>query len=68
LDTPDGPALKLTHEIRREFAPQPGDIVTQEHFQRFANTDLDLQLKTHGIHKLIVIAHTCVEATGSLCR
>ena len=32
----------------------------------FANTDLDLQLKKHGIHKLIVmglIAHTCVEAT-----
>ena len=30
----------------------------------FANTDLDLQLKKHGIHKLIVmglIAHTCVE-------
>ena len=34
----------------------------------FANTDLDLQLKKHGIHKLIVmglIAHTCVEATVS---
>ena len=33
---------------------------------RFANTDLDLQLKKHGIHKLIVIgliAHTCIEAT-----
>jgi nicotinamidase-related amidase len=32
----------------------------------FANTDLDLQLKKHGIHKLIVIgliARTCVEAT-----
>ena len=32
----------------------------------FANTDLDLQLKKHGIHKLVVIglvAHTCVEAT-----
>jgi nicotinamidase-related amidase len=32
----------------------------------FANTDLDLQLKKHGVHKLIVmglIAHTCVEAT-----
>jgi ureidoacrylate peracid hydrolase len=32
----------------------------------FANTDLDLQLKKHGIHKLIImelIAHTCVEAT-----
>jgi nicotinamidase-related amidase len=32
----------------------------------FANTDLDLLLKTHGIHKLIVIglkANTCVEST-----
>jgi nicotinamidase-related amidase len=32
----------------------------------FANTDLDLQLKKHGVHQLIVIgliAHTCVEAT-----
>ena len=35
-------------------------------FQWFRNTDLDLQRKKHGIHKLIVtglIAHTCVEAT-----
>jgi nicotinamidase-related amidase len=55
-------------EIRGEFAPQPGDIVALEHWgsSGFANTDLDLQLKKHGIHKLIVIgliAHTCVEAT-----
>jgi ureidoacrylate peracid hydrolase len=55
-------------EIRREFEPKPGDIVAQEHWcsSGFANTDLDLLLKTHGIHKLIVIgliAHTCVEAT-----
>jgi ureidoacrylate peracid hydrolase len=55
-------------EIRREFEPKTGDIVAQEHWcsSGFANTDLDLLLKTHGIHKLIVIgliAHTCVEAT-----
>jgi nicotinamidase-related amidase len=55
-------------EIRREFEPQPGEIVAQEHWgsSGFANTDLDLQLKRHGIHQLIVIgliAHTCVEAT-----
>jgi nicotinamidase-related amidase len=55
-------------EIRSEFEPKPGDIVAQEHWcsSGFANTDLDLQLKNHGIHKLIVIgliAHTCVEAT-----
>jgi ureidoacrylate peracid hydrolase len=55
-------------EIRSEFAPRPGDTVALEHWcsSGFANTDLDLQLKKHGIHQLIVvglIAHTCVEAT-----
>jgi len=55
-------------EIRSEFAPQPGDVVALEHWcsSGFANTDLDLQLKRHGIQRLIVIgliAHTCVEAT-----
>ena len=55
-------------EFRSEFAPQPGEIVAQEHWcsSGFANTDLDLQLKRHAIHQLIVIgliAHTCVEAT-----
>jgi ureidoacrylate peracid hydrolase len=55
-------------EIRAEFGPRPGDVVALEHWgsSGFANTDLDLQLKKHGIHKLIVvglIAHTCVEAT-----
>lgn len=55
-------------EIRAEFAPQPGDVVADEHWcsSGFANTDLDLQLKRHGIHQLIVIgliAHTCVEST-----
>lgn len=55
-------------EIRREFEPRPGDVVAAEHWgsSGFANTDLDLQLKKHGVHKLVVIgliAHTCVEAT-----
>jgi len=55
-------------EIRAEFAPKPGEIVASEHWcsSGFANTDLDLQLKKHGIHQLIVIgliAHTCIEAT-----
>jgi ureidoacrylate peracid hydrolase len=55
-------------EIHHEFEPQPGEIVAQEHWcsSGFANTDLDLQLKKHGIHQLIVmglIAHTCVEST-----
>jgi ureidoacrylate peracid hydrolase len=55
-------------EIRHGFEPQPGEIAALEHWcsSGFANTDLDLQLKAHGIHKLIVIgliAHTCVEST-----
>ncbi|HTG01309.1 MAG TPA: isochorismatase family cysteine hydrolase [Nitrospirota bacterium] len=55
-------------EIRREFEPRLGDIVAAEHWcsSGFANTDLDLQLKKHGLHRLIVIgltAHTCVEST-----
>ncbi len=55
-------------EIRPGFEPQPGDVVAQEHWcsSGFANTDLDLQLKKHGIQKVVVmglIAHTCVEST-----
>ena len=55
-------------EFRSEFEPKPGEIVVAEHWcsSGFANTDLDLQLKRHGIHQLIVIgliAHTCIEAT-----
>ena len=55
-------------EFRTGFEPQPGDIIAQEHWcsSGFANTDLDLLLKKHGIQKIIVIgliAHTCVEAT-----
>jgi len=55
-------------ELHPGFEPQPGDVVAQEHWcsSGFANTDLDLLLKKHGIHRLIVIgliAHTCVEAT-----
>jgi len=55
-------------EFRTEFVPATGEIVASEHWcsSGFANTDLDLLLKKHGIHQLIVIgliAHTCVEAT-----
>ncbi|MDT5139450.1 MAG: ureidoacrylate peracid hydrolase, partial [Mycobacterium sp.] len=34
-------------ELHPEFAPQPGDVVAQEHWcsSGFANTDLDLHLK-----------------------
>jgi ureidoacrylate peracid hydrolase len=55
-------------EIRPELAPRPGEIVAQEHWcsSGFANTDLDLLLKRHNIHHVIVaglVAHTCVEST-----
>jgi nicotinamidase-related amidase len=55
-------------EIRPGFEPKPGEIVATEHWcsSGFGNTDLDMQLKNHGIHQLIVvglIAHTCIEAT-----
>jgi ureidoacrylate peracid hydrolase len=54
--------------FRDEFTPLPGEVVAQVHWcsSGFANTDLDLQLKTHGVHRLIVIglrANTCIEAT-----
>jgi len=56
-------------QLRSEFQPQPGDVVAQEHWcsSGFANTDLDVLLKRHGIHQLIMvglIAHTCLEATA----
>jgi ureidoacrylate peracid hydrolase len=55
-------------EIRKGLEPHDGDVVALEHWcsSGFANTDLDQQLKVHGIHRLIVIgllANTCIEAT-----
>ncbi len=52
-----------------ELAPQPGDVVIQEHWGQngFANTDLDFQLRQRGIERLIVVgmvANVCVEATA----
>lgn len=51
-----------------DFEPRPGEVVAQEHWlsSGFANTDLDLQLKKHGVRKVIVIgmrANTCIEST-----
>ena len=58
--------------IRSEFAPQPDDVVALEHWcsSGFANTDLDLQLKKHGIHQLVVIGLIAHVRGGncSLCR
>jgi len=52
-----------------DFVPQPNDIIIKEHWAQngFANTDLDFQLKQHGIDRVIVVgmlANTCIEATG----
>lgn len=52
-----------------DFAPQPGDIVASEHWGEsgFAHTDLDQQLRQHGIEHIILAGLTapgCVEGTG----
>ena len=52
-----------------DFVPQTGDVVIKEHWVQsgFASTDLDQQLKQHGIEKVIVIgliANTCIEGTS----
>lgn len=51
------------------FQPQVGDVVALEHWgsSGFANTDLDLQLKQHGIRHIVLtgmIANNCIESTG----
>ena len=51
-----------------DFEPRLGEVVAQEHWlsSGFANTDLDLQLKKHGVRKVIVIGmrtNTCIEST-----
>jgi nicotinamidase-related amidase len=56
-------------EFHPEFGPHEGDVIVLEHWAQsgFANTDLDSQLKQHGIQKIILvgmIANTCIEATG----
>ena len=54
-----------------DFQPQEGDVVIHEHWgsSGFANTDLDLQLKQHGVQRIVLIgmiANTCIEATGRI--
>ncbi len=56
-------------EFREEFAPREGDVLIQQHWGQsgFANTDLDLQLKQHGISHVVIIgllANTCIESTA----
>jgi len=52
-----------------DLAPQPGDVVVQQHWGQdgFTNTDLDFHLKQFGLERIIVagmMANTCVEATA----
>ncbi|MGW2560837.1 isochorismatase family cysteine hydrolase [Streptomyces sp. NPDC001514] len=56
-------------EFHPDLTPGDGDVVIKEHWAQsgFANTDLDFQLKQHGITHVIatgVLANTCVESTG----
>jgi nicotinamidase-related amidase len=56
-------------EWHPEFGPKPGDVVALEHWAQngFAGTDLEVQLKQHGIKKIVLvgfIANSCVEATA----
>lgn len=56
-------------EWHPDFAPEPHDIIVKEHWggSGFANTDLDLLLKQHGVTHVIVvglIANTCIETTA----
>jgi nicotinamidase-related amidase len=56
-------------EWHPDFAPQPGDIIAKEHWAQsgFANTDLDQQLRQHGVRHVIIVgllANTCIESTG----
>lgn len=52
-----------------DFAPRDGDVVAAEHWGEsgFMHTDLDLQLRQHGIERVILAGMTapgCVEGTG----
>jgi nicotinamidase-related amidase len=56
-------------EWHPDFVPRDGDVVIKEHWAQsgFANTDLDFQLKQHGITHVIAIgllANTCIESTS----
>ncbi len=56
-------------EFRDEFAPRDSDVVIRQHWGQsgFANTDLDMQLKQHGISHVVIVgllANTCIELTA----
>jgi nicotinamidase-related amidase len=52
-----------------DLAPQPGDVIVQEHWGHdgFHNTDLDLQLRQRGIENIVLagmVLDGCVAATA----
>lgn len=56
-------------EFYEGFGPDAGDIMIKEHWgaSSFANTDLDVQLRQHGITHVIfigLIANTCIETSA----
>ncbi len=56
-------------EWHPDFVPQAGDVVIKEHWAQsgFANTDLDFQLKQHGITHVVAVgmlANSCIESTS----
>ncbi|MGW7546539.1 cysteine hydrolase [Streptomyces sp. NPDC054770] len=56
-------------EFHPDFQPAGTDVIVKEHWAQsgFANTDLDFQLKQHGITHVVLIgllANTCIESTG----
>ena len=56
-------------EVHPAVAPQPGDLIAQDHWTAsgFANTDLDFLLKQNDIDHVVIAgnrANTCVDSTG----
>ena len=56
-------------EVIDEVAPQPSDVLAQEHWTSsgFANTDLEFLLGQRGIERVVVAgnrANTCIDSTG----
>jgi nicotinamidase-related amidase len=56
-------------EWHPDFIPQDGDVIAKEHWASsgFANTDLDMLLRQHGVRRVIIIgllANTCIETTA----
>jgi nicotinamidase-related amidase len=56
-------------EWHPDFGPRDGDVVSSEHWAMsgFAHTDLDQQLRQHGVDNVILAGMTapgCVEGTG----